>query len=89
MGKYVENRVNYNDRIAFFCEDKADMNELLQVLREEKGLAINVAHSPPSHEPLSVEYQPRMAISDLRYHLSTNSTCFLNRLLLNSDDVVF
>jgi len=66
MGKYVENRVNYNDRIAFFCEDKADMNELLQVLREEKGLAINVAHSPPSHEPLSVEYQPRMAISDLR-----------------------
>lgn len=56
-----------NDMIAFFCEDKADMNELLQVLREEKRLAINVAHSPPSQEPLSVEYQPRMAISDLRY----------------------
>ena len=66
MGKYVENRLSYNDMIAFFCEDKNDMNNLLQVLREEKRLAVNAVHSPPSQEPVTIEYQPRMAISDLR-----------------------
>ena len=67
MAKYIENRISFNDLVAFFCEDKTDMNDLMRILREEKKLGVNVVHCPPSSEHYSVEYQPRIAISDLRY----------------------
>lgn len=43
------------------------VNELMRILREEKRLRVNVVHSPTSSEPSTSEFQPRMAISELRY----------------------
>ena len=68
MAKYLENRVSFNDMSAFFCEDKEDMNQLMRILRDEMRLhGINVVHAPPSDEPSTVEFLPRIAISELRF----------------------
>ena len=67
MAKYLENRVPFHDLTAFYCEDKDDMNQLMRVLREDMKLqGINVVHAPPSGDSNAVEFQPRMAISELR-----------------------
>lgn len=42
------------------------VNELMRVLREEKRLGVNVVHSPPSNQPLTSEFQPRVAITELK-----------------------
>ena len=38
----------------------------MKILREERHLAINVVHSPRADEPSTSEFQPRMALSDLK-----------------------
>ena len=84
MAKYLENRVSFNDMSAFFCEDKEDMNQLMRILRDEMRLhGINVVHAPPSDEPSTVEFLPRIAISELRFVYTTNTWRF------NIDFLVF
>ena len=39
----------------------------MKIFREERHLAINVVHSPRTDEPSTSEFQPRMALSDLKY----------------------
>jgi hypothetical protein len=39
----------------------------MKIVREERHLAINVVHSPRTDEPSTSEFQPRMALSDLKY----------------------
>jgi hypothetical protein len=43
------------------------VNDLMKILREDRHLPVNVVHSPRNdNEPLTSEFQPRMAISDLK-----------------------
>lgn len=86
MAMYVENSIGFNDLKAFFCENKDDMNDLMKILREEKNLAINVVHSPRNdNEPSTSEFQPRMAISDLK---KLGFYSFLRELFVGPEPVV-
>ena len=49
--RYVESHIAFKDMTAFVCENKDDQNRLLEVLREQQGLRINVVGTPP--DPLS------------------------------------
>ncbi|XP_017884045.1 structural maintenance of chromosomes protein 5 [Ceratina calcarata] len=46
--KYLENVLPYRDLIAFVCEDKRDMNNLLNYLRTGQNLQVNVVYSDPT-----------------------------------------
>ncbi|XP_046447259.1 structural maintenance of chromosomes protein 5-like isoform X2 [Daphnia pulex] len=86
MAKYVENSIGFNDMKAFYCENKDDMNDLMKILREDRHLPVNVVHSPRNdNEPLTSEFQPRMAISDLK-DLGFHS--FLRELFVGPEPVV-
>lgn len=65
---------NYLFKFKFFLftfmltiwEFSVIVNDLMKILREERQLAVNVVHSPRSDEPSTSEFQPRMALSDLK-----------------------
>ena len=38
----------------------------MRILRDEKHLGVNVVHSPPAYEPSTSEFQPRVAITELK-----------------------
>ena len=42
------------------------VNDLMRILRDEKHLGVNVVHSPPAYEPSTSEFQPRVAITELK-----------------------
>jgi hypothetical protein len=63
--KYVETIVPSRDLLAFTCEHKEDMNNLVRILRDEKDLKINVVHSGSEHRPF-LSFKPSVSISNLR-----------------------
>lgn len=63
--KYVECIIPNRDLLAFTCEDKEDMNNFVNILRDQKNLKINVLHSGSEHKPFS-SFKPSIPISDLR-----------------------
>ncbi|GLV43420.1 Structural maintenance of chromosomes 5 [Carabus blaptoides fortunei] len=63
--KYLENIVPMRDRVAFTCEYRDDMNRLLQCVRDELRLNINVVHSGSEHPSLTA-YRPNVPIEQMR-----------------------
>ncbi|XP_023721137.1 structural maintenance of chromosomes protein 5 isoform X2 [Cryptotermes secundus] len=63
--KYVENVISKRDLLAFTCEDKKDMNNFVNILRDQKNLKVNVLHSGSEH-PSSSTFKPNVAIDNLR-----------------------
>lgn len=57
--------MSIRDLLAFTCEDKEDMNNLVRILRDEKNLKINVVHSGSEHQASS-SFKPSVPISNLR-----------------------
>lgn len=63
MAKFVEARIGYKDLISFCCTNADDLNLLVQKLRNEQKLKINVICSD---ECDSTQYISEIPISDLR-----------------------
>lgn len=61
--KYLENVIPFRDLIAFVCENKRDMNLLLEYLRDQQRLQVNVVHSDPTK---NVSMKPRISLDDIR-----------------------
>lgn len=61
--KYVENCVQQRDMIAFVCEDVEDMNLLIQKLRSEQKLNVNIVHSEPA---TSLRFRSKVPIDELK-----------------------
>lgn len=61
--KYLENIIPFRDLVAFVCENKRDMNLLLQYLRDEQKLQVNAVHSDPMR---NVSMQPRINLDEIR-----------------------
>lgn len=61
--KYIENVIPQRDLIAFVCEDKEDMNRLVQYLRKEQKLVVNVLHSDPNK---NVNMNPQVPLENIR-----------------------
>ncbi|KAF5269830.1 hypothetical protein FQR65_LT05876 [Abscondita terminalis] len=62
---YVENTIPMNDRVAFTCVEKEDMNRLILTLRNELNLNVNVVHSGNEQPGLNA-YQPAIPIEQLK-----------------------
>ncbi|XP_063591742.1 structural maintenance of chromosomes protein 5-like [Penaeus indicus] len=60
--KYVEDRVSYQDLVAFVCESKEDMN-LFKELMDKQKLRVNVVHSSPAD---MAQFQPKIPIENLK-----------------------
>lgn len=60
--KYLESTINYNDMIAFVCENAEDMNLLVNSLRSQQKLVVNVVHSDPNRR---VRMQPNIPIEEI------------------------
>lgn len=63
-GIYLENIIEKRDRVAFICEDKNDMNLLIQSLRIQQKLKVNILHSSSEER----NYQPNIPIENLRQY---------------------
>lgn len=61
--KYFETVINQRDLTAFVCEDKADMNTLLQYLRDQQRYKINAIHSDPHKQ---VNDQPSIPLYNIQ-----------------------
>ncbi|XP_017101542.2 structural maintenance of chromosomes protein 5 [Drosophila bipectinata] len=61
--KYLENVVNARDLMAFSCEDKQDMSDLINELCVKQKLGVNVIYCNPSTQCM---YTPKIPISELR-----------------------
>lgn len=59
--KYVENTIGQKDLHAFVCTDKGDMKRLIQKLRMEMKLQVNIAFAEDTNE---VEYSPSVDIAE-------------------------
>ena len=46
MAKYLENHVSFNDMRAFICENSADFNLFMDIMREEQNLRVNAVKTP-------------------------------------------
>lgn len=62
--KYLETHISFNDMRAFVCEDPADLELFMTVMRDQQKLKVNAVRVP--REPLSA-FRPRYPISELRY----------------------
>nr|XP_027207955.1 structural maintenance of chromosomes protein 5-like [Penaeus vannamei] len=60
--KYVEDRVSYQDLVAFVCESKEDMN-LFKELMDKQKMRVNVVHSSPADMS---QFQPKIPIENLK-----------------------
>lgn len=60
--KYIENTVGIKDLVAFICTNKQDMARLIQKLRNEMRLQVNVAYSEASNQ---VNFQSTLDLSQL------------------------
>ncbi|XP_042873152.1 structural maintenance of chromosomes protein 5-like [Penaeus japonicus] len=60
--KYVEDRVNNQDLVAFVCESKDDMN-LFKELMDKQKMRVNVVHSAPVD---MAQFQPKIPIENLK-----------------------
>ncbi|XP_060521570.1 structural maintenance of chromosomes protein 5 isoform X2 [Cylas formicarius] len=60
--KYLEACIPLQDRLAFTCVEKEDMNMLIRCLRQEKKLSVNVVHSGIVGE----KFLPNVPIERLR-----------------------
>ncbi|XP_047483327.1 structural maintenance of chromosomes protein 5-like [Penaeus chinensis] len=60
--KYVEDRVSYQDLVAFVCENKEDMN-LFKELMDKQKLRVNVVHSSPVD---MAQFQPKIPIENIK-----------------------
>ncbi|CAO1435643.1 unnamed protein product [Diamesa serratosioi] len=63
--KYIENTIAIKDLISFTCTTKQDMAKLIKKLRNEMGLAVNVAFVEDSNE---IEFMPDYTIKDLEQY---------------------
>ena len=61
--KYLENVIAFRDLVAFVCENKQDMNLLLQYLRDEQHLQVNAVHSDPTKH---VSMEPPIPIHNIK-----------------------
>ncbi|KAH8259548.1 hypothetical protein KR026_006182 [Drosophila bipectinata] len=68
--KYLENVVNARDLMAFSCEDKQDMSDLINELCVKQKLGVNVIYCNPSTQCM---YTPKIPISELRRSLGFHS----------------
>lgn len=62
FAKYIESTVGIKDLVAFICTDKQDMSRLIQKLRNEMKLKVNIAYSAETDQ---VEYRPTVDMSQL------------------------
>ncbi|XP_025077820.1 LOW QUALITY PROTEIN: structural maintenance of chromosomes protein 5-like [Pomacea canaliculata] len=60
--KYLETHISFNDMRAFVCEDPADLELFMTVMRDQQKLKVNAVRVP--REPLSA-FRPRYPISEL------------------------
>lgn len=65
--KYLENIIPFRDLVAFVCENKQDMNLLLQYLRDEKKLQVNAVHSDPEKHVSMTPYVPLQDIKQFGF----------------------
>lgn len=63
--KYIENTIAIKDLISFTCTKKQDMAKLIKKLRNEMGLAVNVAFVEDSNE---IEFKPNYDIKELEQY---------------------
>lgn len=63
MAKFVESRINYKDLISFTCTNPDDLNLMVQKLRQEKKLKVNVICCEEDDES---QYRPDVPIENLR-----------------------
>ena len=63
--KYIENTIGIKDLISFTCTKKQDMANLIKKLRNEMGLAVNVAFVEDSNE---IEFKPNYDIKELEQY---------------------
>ncbi|KRT79011.1 hypothetical protein AMK59_7515, partial [Oryctes borbonicus] len=63
---YIENTIPVRDRVALTCTNKDDMNFLIQSLRDNLNLGINIVYSDPD-ETIHM-YQPRIPIERLKQY---------------------
>lgn len=62
--KYLENVVKQRDLMAFACEDKEDMSDLINELCVKQKLGVNIIYCAPSNRCM---YSPTIPKSELRY----------------------
>ncbi|XP_046478425.1 structural maintenance of chromosomes protein 5 isoform X1 [Neodiprion pinetum] len=86
--KYFENIISNRDLCAFVCENKQDMNLLMQFLRDQEKLQINCVHSDPDK---IINMNPNIPIENIaqygfEYYLSSlvdAPQTILNYLVMN------
>lgn len=61
---FLENIIAMRDRVAFTCVNKEDMNLMLQCLRQQQHLSVNVLHVDERSKP-SQSYKPNVPIENL------------------------
>ena len=61
--KYLESVIPFRDLVAFVCENKRDMNLLLQYLRDDQKLQVNAVHSDPTKH---VSMEPHIPIQNIK-----------------------
>lgn len=61
--QYIENTVSLRDLLSFICEEPDDMTLLLNILRVEMKLNINVIHS---NETTQISFKSKVPINELR-----------------------
>ncbi|XP_034233676.1 structural maintenance of chromosomes protein 5 [Thrips palmi] len=54
--RYAENAIGQADLIAFVCENKEDMKDIVDVCRKQKKLRVNVLHADPDCPPSRPQY---------------------------------
>lgn len=60
--QYFENIISQKDLVAFVCEDKSDMNLLLNHLRDQQRLKVNAVHSDPNK---NINFQPDIPLENI------------------------
>lgn len=56
------------DLCAFLCENSDDMNHLLQTVRDQMGLKINVVLATENcNSPVNTNFQPPRPIAEIKY----------------------
>ncbi|KAG7188677.1 hypothetical protein KM043_008299 [Ampulex compressa] len=61
--KYLEKIIAVRDLISFACENKHDMNILLENLRDKQNLLVNAVHADPMKK---VSFQPTIALESIK-----------------------
>ncbi|KAK6624544.1 hypothetical protein RUM44_011403 [Polyplax serrata] len=82
MAKFVEARIGYKDLISFCCTNADDLNLLVQKLRNEQKLKINVICSD---ECDSTQYISEIPISDLRCY---GFYAYMKDFITGPDDII-